>query len=154
MTATYTYKTVQSQLRMLFYILSVLALAIVALFECGIIPKGFLPQESNTLYLLQMCSVAITIVLIPIALKAFTRLMTSTAKEKDDNIFYRKYRRNSAMRLTLTYIVSVSNLLIHYATSDNSALYCALVGALCFIYSYPTRSTVEQYSGMPDSVEQ
>lgn len=150
MESRYTYKTVQSQLRAIFYLLLLPAVAFAMLFECGIAPKEILPQDSSTLYALQMSGVITTILLIPIALKTFTRLMAKAAKESDDEIFYKKYRRNSILRMSLTYIVLMANLLIYYVSGDNSALYCALVGLLCFIYSYPTRSTVEMYSENPD----
>ena len=75
-----TEKTIKS-LRFNYYTAFLATLAIIAAFEGGFLHKGALAAilSADDIYLLEVASVMITIALIPIALKSFTRSMKRAA---------------------------------------------------------------------------
>ena len=128
--------------RLLFWVLLLTAAATTILFEAGILTRGTIDVSDTTRYLLDVTGVLVTICLIPIAIKKFSNA-TEAAKESDEATFAEAYCRASKIRLMLFFVVMMTNIGLYYGTANNGALYCALIGAALFLYSFPRKRTMQ-----------
>ena len=136
-------RTIKS-LRFNYYVAFIATIAIIVAFEGGFLHKGVLANilSPDDIYLLEVSSVMITIALIPIALKSFTRSMKKVAGECKAKVL-KTFGKMSILRISLLFAVIVVNAFIYYGLNYNGALYCGLFGYCALLYSYPTANTLE-----------
>lgn len=121
-------------------------LAIIVAFEGGFLQKGALATllSPDNIYMLEVTTVMITIALIPLALKSFTRAMKRATGEGKMKLF-RTFSNMSLVRTSLLFVVIAVNAFIYYGIEYDGALYCGLFGYCALAYSYPTASTLYSY---------
>ncbi len=141
-----TEKTIRS-LRFNYYTAFLATLAIIVAFEGGFLHKGALAAilSADDIYLLEVTSVMITIALIPIALKSFTRSMKRAAGMGKAKLL-KTFGKMSIVRISLLFAVIVVNAFIYYGLNYTGALYCGLFGYCALIYSYPTANTLKSFT--------
>ncbi len=124
----------------------VAALAVLLAFECGWLAKGVLLEtvSSTSIYVAQVAVVMCTVVLIPLAIKGFTRALVK-AKGMPEDAFLVVFCKKSLQRIFLLFVVIVLNEFAYYGLAYEGALYCGLLGLGAMIYSYPTKNVLEQY---------
>ncbi|MBR5276447.1 MAG: hypothetical protein IKU35_04845 [Bacteroidaceae bacterium] len=127
----------------LFWALLLVAAVTVALFEVGVMPKGGFAQYGTGRYLLDVLAIFLTIGLIPLALKKYSSAM-ARAVDADDDTLLCTYRRECEVRIALLFVVIMINAGLFYAADNEGALYCALVGLLAYVYSFPKNRSAEQ----------
>ena len=122
------------------------AIIAIAAFETGYLTKGVLALNlsEQDIYYVEVSAIMITIALIPLALKGFSRAMKKAAGL--DNITILKiYSKKSIQRMFLLFISLVVNIFVYYGIEYDSAMYCAIVSLGALIYSYPTEKVLNEY---------
>lgn len=133
-------------LRLNYFVAFISTLVIIIAFESRMLYKGALRSiisEENA-YNLEIAAVMLTIGLIPLALKSFSRSMEK-AKAKGNAEVLKKFGKMSLLRIALLFVVIIANAFIYYGINYEGALYCGLIGYGALIYSYPTIETLESY---------
>ena len=131
------------------YIVSIVAaLAVVLAFELGFIEKGAMVNvvSADTMYMIQVTAVMLTIALIPLAIKGFTRAMEKV-KGNPEEVVVALFCKKSLQRIFLLFLVVVINEFVYYGLGYDSSLYCCLIGLGSMIYSFPTKMVLEQSLG-------
>ena len=133
-------------LRFNYIVAFIAALIIVVAFEGEYLYKGALAMvlEAKSIYMLQVTGVMVTIGLIPLALKGFTRSLEKVRGKSEPEIL-KTFNRMSLIRISLLFVVIVLNSFIYYGINYEGAMYCTIFGYGALIYSYPTRATLNQY---------
>lgn len=133
-------------LRLNYYVAFISTLLIIVAFESKHLYKGILRQclSEDTIYTLEIAAVMLTIGLIPLALKLFSRNLEK-AKAKGNAEVMKKFGKMGLLRIALLFIVIVANAFIYYGIGYEGAMYCGLLGYGAMIYSYPTKETLNNY---------
>lgn len=122
------------------------ALIVVAAFETGYLTKGaltpFIGEEG--LYYIEVTAVMLTMAIIPLALKLFSRAMGKSA-ELDGTAYLKLYNKKSLQRLFLLFISLVINIFVYYGIEYDGAMYCAIISFGALLYSYPTGKVLDRY---------
>lgn len=129
--------------KILFCLLILAALTTILFFETGILSKGGLTEYDTERYIIDVSGIFLTIGLIPFAIKNFSYRI-SKAKNTEEDVFLKIYRKESSIRLILLFVVIMTNIGLYYGTNDERALYCTLAGLMAFIYSFPGNRTMKQ----------
>ena len=140
-----TEKTINT-LRFNYIVAFIASLAIIVAFEGGFLQKEALTAllSPDDIYLLEVTTVMVTMALIPLALKSFSRAMKKAAGSGKMRLL-RTFSNMSLVRISLLFAVIVINAFIYYGIGYNGALYCGLFGYCALIYSYPTAKTLDSY---------
>lgn len=140
-------KKLSTRLLILWWGIYLIAGIIVLLYETGTLQTGTV-TDPKTIYILQVVAVAVALALIPLSLKGF-KAMTDRLDEKNYE-FERKlkiYSVCSYLRLLAYFIVVEYSVLLYYLINDDIGLYCGLIGLICSLFCYPTRTAVESELG-------
>ena len=124
----------------------VATLVIIAAFEGGFIAKGVLADfiSSSAYYVVQVVTVMLTVILIPLAIKSFTKAAGKcTGMSEGDAL--KLYARMSMLRTVLVFLVIIVNGFAYYGIGYEGSLYCGLFGYGSMIYCFPTRMVMEQF---------
>ena len=115
------------------------ALMAVAAFETGYLTKGVLAMNLTTedLYYVEVCTIMLTIAIIPFALKGFSRAMKK-GKDLNGTALLNLYSKRCLLRMFLLFIVLVINTFVYYGIEYDGAMYCAIISFGALLYSYPT----------------
>ena len=129
------------------FITSIFAAAIaIAAFETGYLTKGaltpFVGEEG--LYYIEVTAVMLTMAIIPLALKLFSRA-TSKSTELNDTAYLKLYNRKSLQRMFLLFVSLVINIFVYYGIEYDGAMYCAILSFGALLYSYPTGKILDGY---------
>ena len=122
------------------------ALIAVATFETGYLTKGALTPfiDEESLYYIEVSAIMLTMAIIPLALKGFSRAMAKGTSL--DNMAYLKlYNKKSLQRMFLLFIALVTNIFVYYGTEYDGAMYCAILSFGALLYSYPTGKVLDEY---------
>ncbi len=131
------------KVRTTFWVQIAITATIAALFETGIIEKNLITLAPTARYIADVAGVLLTITLIPLAIKGFSAQMQKAAGKPH---IIERFHNSSNARLSIIFFVTAANLVLHYGTGNDSALYCALFGLAAAIYSYPTENTLDLYT--------
>ena len=118
----------------------------IAAFETGYLVKGALAMNlgEQDLYYIEVSTIMLTMAIIPLALKWFSRTM-SKSTNLDKNAFLKLYSKMSLIRMFLLFIALIVNIFIYYGVDYNGAMYCAIVSLGALLYSYPTGKVLDEY---------
>ena len=122
------------------------ALIAVATFETGYLTTGALTPfiDEESLYYIEVSAIMLTMAIIPLALKGFSRAMAKGTSL--DNMAYLKlYNKKSLQRMFLLFIALVTNIFVYYGTEYDGAMYCAILSFGALLYSYPTGKVLDEY---------
>lgn len=135
-------------LRISYVVSLIAALAVVLAFEFDLIEEGAFAKllSSTMVYALQVVTVMLTVILIPLAVKGFTKSLEK-AKALSEYKFTKLFFKKSLIRMFLLFIVILVNIFVYYGLGYNGALYCGLFGLGSMIYSFPTKMVFEHYFG-------
>ncbi len=122
-------------------LLWIIAFAIILLFETGVLPEGELTGYARLEFFLETGAIILTLLIIPLLLKPSGRKLDDIRKLALPDAI-KAYRRQNAVRLLLSAIVIWGNLVLYYATLDNTGGLCALTGGAAALYCLPSRKRV------------
>lgn len=133
-------------MRINYIVAFIAALAVLLSFELGFVEKGALAKviSSTAMYVLQVVVIMLTVILIPLAMKSFTKSLEK-AKKMSEDAFLVVFSKKSLQRIFLLFVVVVVNEFAYYGLDYEGALYCGLLGFGSMIYSFPTRMVLEQF---------
>ena len=133
-------------LRINYTVAFIATLFVIIAFETGLIPKSLLANiiSSTTFYALQVATIILTIILIPLAIKGFTNSIAK-AGTMDNDAALNLYCKKSIQRIFLLFIVIIINEFAYYGIGYDGSLYCGLFGFGAMIYSFPTQMVMEQF---------
>ena len=139
-------KNVLKSLRFNFITSIFSAIIAMAAFETGFLTKGILALNlsEQDIYYVEVSAIMVTIALVPLALKGFSRAMNKAAG-LDNNAILKLYGKKSIQRMFLLFISLVINIFVYYGVQYDGALYCAIVSLGALIYSYPTEKVLNEY---------
>jgi hypothetical protein len=128
------------------------AIIAVAAFETGYLTKGALAMNltNEDLYYVEVCTVMLTIAIIPFALKGFSRAMKKGMdlnKTEQLNL----YSKRSLLRIFLLFIALIINIFVYYGTEYKGAMYCAIISFGALLYSYPTGKVLDDLQNGNDA---
>lgn len=138
--------------RILFWVHTIVAAALVALFETGYKEKNIIDLIPVSLYIVETTGIMLTIILIPLAIKGFSMQVTRAAKNKIPNFIEYYYNKCNA-RTTILFAVVMMNIALYYTLKNSSFFYCGLLGIAAAIYSYPTKATLNSYCNSSEDKE-
>ena len=139
-------ENILKSLRINYAVAFIATLIIITAFESGFIAKGLLADmiSPTTYYILQVATIMLTVILIPTAIKSFTKA-AEKAVSMDEDKALTLYTKKSIQRIILLFVVIVINGFTYYGTGYEGSLYCGLFGYASMIYSFPTRMVMEQF---------
>lgn len=139
-------ENILKSLRINYAVAFIATLIIVVAFESGLLAKGLLANfvSSSIYYMLQVATIMLTVILIPLAIRGFTNSIAKV-DGMDEASVLKLYCKKSLQRIFLLFIVIVINEFAYYGLGYDGALYCGLFGYGSMIYSYPTRMVMEQF---------
>ncbi|MBR4966667.1 MAG: hypothetical protein IKY19_00360 [Bacteroidaceae bacterium] len=123
------------------------ALIAIAAFETGYLTKGVLALSlsEEDLYYIEVCTIILTIGIIPFAIKGFSRAMKK-ASNIDNIAFLKLYSKKSLQCMFLLFISLVINIFVYYGIDYDGAMYCAILSFGALLYSYPTGKIFDEYN--------
>ncbi|MBO7239437.1 MAG: hypothetical protein J6V23_03025 [Bacteroidaceae bacterium] len=123
------------------------ALIAIAAFETGYLTKGVLALSlsEEDLYYVEVCTIILTIGIIPFAIKGFSRAMKK-ASNLDNIAFLKLYSKKSLQCMFLLFISLVINIFVYYGIDYDGAMYCAILSFGALLYSYPTGKIFDEYN--------
>ena len=145
-------ENILKSLRINFAVAMVAALVVILAFESGMATKGALAANisSSMFYMLQVVTIMLTIILIPLAIKGFSNSIAKVAGLDADSAL-KLYAKKSIQRISILFLVIILNEFAYYGAGYDGALYCGLFGIGSMIYSFPTKMVMEQFlSGKTD----
>ena len=139
-------ETVLRSLRINHVVAFAATLVIVAAFECGFVAKGVLAGliSSSAYYMLQVATVMLTVILVPMAIKSFTKAAGKCSGMSEGDAL-KLYTRMSMQRTVLVFLVIIINGFAYYGLGYEGSLYCGLFGYGSMIYAFPTKMVMEQF---------
>ena len=129
------------RLRIGWFAIYVVATVTAVLYETGILPKAAV-TDAGTIYILHVIAVLVSLAAIPLALRGFRKMMDRMEDKPFENRL-RIYMVCSWLRLLAFFLVVEYSVLVYYLTGDDLGLYCAVIGAICSMFCYPTKSALE-----------
>lgn len=128
-------------LRIGWYAIYVVAGVIALLFELGTLDKGSV-TDAGHIYIMQIVGVMSALAMIPLALGGFKKMMDRIGdKPFEDRL--KIYVICSWLRLSAFFIVVGYGLVLYYLINDDIGLYCAVIGAICSMFCYPSKGAIE-----------
>ena len=125
----------------------VIAGVIVLLFEMGPL-KGLSLTDAKTIYILEVIGVLASLALIPLALRGFKKMVDRLdEKEYPEEKIEKIYMACSWLRLLAFFMVVEFGVILYYLINDSIGLYIAAIGAICSLFSFPTKAGVEHETG-------
>lgn len=120
------------------------AIIAIAAFETGFLTKGvlLLHLTEQDLYYVEVATIMLTIAIVPLALKLFSRSMAKGAS-LDNITFLKLYNKKSLQRMFLLFIALVVNIFVYYGISYDGAMYCGIVSLGALLYSCPTEKVLD-----------
>ena len=130
------------------------ALIAIAAFETGYLTKGVLAlsQSEEDLYYVEVCTIILTIGIIPFAIKGFSRAMKK-ASNLDNIAFLKLYSKKSLQCMFLLFISLVINIFVYYGIDYDGAMYCAILSFGALLYSYPTGKIFDEYNNNSNKIK-
>ena len=142
-------KNLALRLKLWWFSIYFVAAVIIILFETGVLEKGTV-TDSTTQYILQVVGVMTSLLMIPVALRGFRKMMD----RMEDRPFEKRlkiYMICSRIRLLAFFLVIEFSVVLNYIISDDIGQYCAVIGVICSLFCYPTRSSLEYDVDWEDS---
>jgi len=125
----------------------IIAGVIVLLFEMGPL-KGLSLTDAKTIYILEVIGVLASLALIPLALRGFKKMVDRLdEKEYPEEKIEKIYMACSWLRLLAFFMVVEFGVILYYLLNDSIGLYIAAIGAICSLFSFPTKAGVEHETG-------
>lgn len=123
------------------------ALIAIAAFETGYLTKGVLALSlsEEDLYYVEVCTIILTIGIIPFAIKGFSRAMKK-ASNLDNIAFLKLYSKKSLQCMFLLFISLVINIFVYYGIDYDGAMYCAILSFGALLYNYPTGKALDEHN--------
>lgn len=128
-------------LRIGWFAIYVAAGAIALMFEFGTLAKGAVTDNGH-IYIMQIVGVMSALALIPLALGGFKKMMDRIG-DRPFGSRLRIYVICSWLRLAAFFAVVEYGMVLYYLINDDIGLYCAIIGAICSMFCYPTRGAIE-----------
>ena len=117
------------------------------LFEYGPL-KGVEVTDVKTVYVLEVIGVLASLALIPLALRGFKRMVDRMAdKEYPEEKIGHIYMVCSLLRLGAFFLVIEFGVILYYILNDTIGLYIAVIGAICSLFTIPTKAGIEHETG-------
>ena len=125
----------------------VIAGVIVLQFEMGPL-KGLSLTDAKTIYILEVIGVLASLALIPLALRGFKKMVDRLdEKEYPEEKIEKIYMACSWLRLLAFFVVVEFGVVLYYLINDSIGLYIAAIGAICSLFSFPTKAGIEHETG-------
>lgn len=141
-------RKISLQLKIGWFSSYVVAGCIALLYETGVLQAGTL-TEPRTIYMIQVISVAAALALIPLSLKGFKNMLDWLAgRNMEEKKLVAIYLACAWLRLAAFFAVIVFGVFVNYLLDDDLGLYVAIIGAICSLFCYPSRATIENETGL------
>lgn len=130
-------KSLVTRLRTEYILFWVVSVAVMVLYETGVLEEGALAHDPTLCYASQTLGVLAALCLIPFSLKMFSMVVTKRLANMEKEEALRSYRRWSEVRLAFLAVVVLVNLSVYYTTLSSIGGLCALLGALASLFCLP-----------------
>ena len=136
------------QLKTGWYSIYILAAVTLILFETGVLRKGTV-TDNGTLYILEVVAVGIALAVIPLALRGLKRMMDRFDGSSDERRLS-VYKTCAWLRLAAFFVVIEYSVVLYYIINDDIGIYCAVIGAICSMFCFPSEGNVEYELNLPE----
>lgn len=143
-------KQTQKILLVNFWLMLVLALLIVALYECELIGRTDLDGNAQLVFLFQVVMEMATIICIPLALKLFS---IKKIRQKLINGKSATLLPWGTARINMLCIPMIVNTFLYYQTMSPAFGYMAIILLLCLFFIYPSLSRCYAETEEEDNVK-
>ncbi|MBR5802737.1 MAG: hypothetical protein IKY31_00105 [Bacteroidaceae bacterium] len=121
-----------------------LALAIVVLYETGVMEEGLLAHNGSLCYVLQTATILLALLAIPASLKMFSMVLNKRIVGRPLSEALASYLRWSEVRLALLAIVALVGLSVYYTTLSSIGGLCALIGLIASFFCLPNEKRMAE----------
>ena len=122
-----------------FILVWILALAFVALNECGVLTQGAYAGDASMKYILQTIGILLACALLPASLRSYGKALLRLRELPLQEALV-SYRQWNEIRLAMLFVPAILNLSIHYQTLESSCLFCACMMMVGTLFCIPTRN--------------
>ncbi|MDL2291745.1 hypothetical protein LJB80_01180 [Bacteroides sp. OttesenSCG-928-F21] len=129
-------KTV-GKLKSQFILFWVLPLLLLILFETECLPTGVYADNDAMKYLVNTASILLTVLIVPLSLKYFSRILKKKIDQLPVEEAIAKYGCWSNIRLGLLGFVVLLGLIAYYLTFENIGSLCALIALTASLFCMP-----------------
>ncbi len=130
--------------RMEYAWLWIVAVCLMAAFECGWLPVGLYAGDGRMTYLLGTVGILLAIAFIPLSLKLFSLALVKKIRQLDLLDALKTYRRWGRIRLLMMAAVVWPNVVCYYLTLNNIGALCAWMGLTASLFCLPGRKRLMQ----------
>lgn len=131
-------------LRIQFYVVWILPILLVLLYETDILPVGLYADAPQTQFILENIGILLTIISVPLALKLFSTVLKKRINNVSFTVALMQYELWSGIRLGILGLVALYNIIIYYFTLNNIGGLCALIGLTASLFCYPNEKRLRQ----------
>lgn len=130
-----------------------LSLAIVLLYETGVMEEGLLAHNGSLCYVLQTSTILLALLAIPASLKMFSMVLNKRIVKLPLAEALVSYQRWSEVRLALLAIVALVGLSVYYTTLSSIGGLCALIGLIATLFCLPNEKRMEEELNQEENQE-
>ena len=120
-------------------LLWIFSLALVVLYECGILPQGIFAGNAQAEYIMQVTCILLTVCLIPLSLRLFSLSLTRYVSLLPLPEALKSYRRWNEIRIALLLAPALIDLSAYYWTLDTTGLLCAGMVIIASLFCIPSK---------------
>lgn len=128
-----------------FFVVWLMAVAVVVLGETGIIPNGIVPAQSNDEFLFNTAAIVLTVIGIPVAIKLFTLNTTRGLRRMNKEEALNAYHVWSAVRMAILFVLAVLGLVVYYITLNTGGVFCCCISLCVTLYCWPSKEKIGEY---------
>lgn len=122
-----------------YLVIWMLPLALVALYETGVMTEGAFAGDVRMDYILQTIGILLAVCLIPLSLRLFSLSLVKQIKHLSLPDALNSYRRWNEVRLGLLLVSVMMNLSFYYMTLNNTGILCAAMTLIASLFCVPGR---------------
>lgn len=117
----------------------------VVLGELDVIPNGWVEPHSMEEFQLEIVSIGLTIVGIPVAIRLFTLNTTKVLRRMNYDEALKSYHVWSVVRMSILCLASVFGIVVYYLAVSVNGVLCALVALCASVYCWPSQKKISTY---------
>lgn len=136
-------KKLTFRIKCCYWLLWLVALALVLFGELGNSWVGCLAHDVKTVYFSETVIILLTAICIPVSLKLFSWMMTHRIDQMSIEQALKAYFRISVSRILLLALPMIVGLLIYYLMQTGTGVLCALIALTASLFCVPSEKRMK-----------
>ena len=146
-------KQLLNVLKIEYFGLWVLPIALCVLYETGIFTEGLYVGDASMEYIVQSVCILLTIGLIPLSLRLFSFNLMKCVKALPLMEALKSYRRWSEVRLCLLAVPAIIGVSFYYLTLNTTGVFCAGMALIASLFCVPSEKRMKDELDLPEEID-